>query len=96
MNLNEGNDFDVVVCVFEWVGIICIFVEFNLMVIFGESVNFLVGGEFLVFVFRDWDGNIMFEFKFFGVGFGFMFVVFDEGWILFRILIEVSELLFED
>jgi pilus assembly protein CpaC len=76
----------------ERVGLVRTLAEPNLTAITGESANFLAGGEFPVPVGRDRDGNIIIEYKPFGVGLGFTPVVLSEGRISLRISTEVSEL----
>ncbi|MFS2318488.1 type II and III secretion system protein family protein [Maricaulis sp. D1M11] len=76
----------------ERVGLVRTLAEPNLTAITGESANFLAGGEFPVPVGRDREGNIIIEFKPFGVGLGFTPVVMSEGRISLRISTEVSEL----
>lgn len=76
----------------ERVGLVRTLAEPNLTAISGESANFLAGGEFPVPVGRDRDGNIIIEFKPFGVGLGFTPMVLSEGRISMRISTEVSEL----
>lgn len=76
----------------ERVGLVRTLAEPNLTAITGESANFLAGGEFPVPVGRDRDGNVMIEYKPFGVGLGFTPVVLSEGRISLRISTEVSEL----
>jgi len=76
----------------ERVGLVRTLAEPNLTAITGESANFLAGGEFPVPIGRDRDGNVIIEFKSFGVGLGFTPVVLSEGRISLRISTEVSEL----
>lgn len=76
----------------ESVGLVRTLAEPNLTAISGESAEFLAGGEFPVPVGRDRDGNIIIEYKPFGVGLGFTPVVLSEGRISLRISTEVSEL----
>jgi len=76
----------------ERVGLVRTLAEPNLTAITGESANFLAGGEFPVPVGRDRDGNIVIEYKPFGVGLGFTPLVLSEGRISLRISTEVSEL----
>jgi pilus assembly protein CpaC len=76
----------------ERVGLVRTLAEPNLTAITGESAQFLAGGEFPVPVGRDREGNIIIEFKPFGVGLGFTPVVLSEGRISLRISTEVSEL----
>jgi pilus assembly protein CpaC len=58
----------------------------------GETASFLAGGEFPVPIGRDGDGNVVIEFKPFGVKLAFTPVVLDEGLISLKIGAEVSEL----
>lgn len=76
----------------ERVGLVRTLAEPNLTAISGEAANFLAGGEFPVPVGRDRDGNIIVEYKQFGVGLGFTPVVLSEGRISLRISTEISEL----
>jgi pilus assembly protein CpaC len=76
----------------ERVGLVRTLAEPNLTAISGEPANFLAGGEFPVPTGRDRDGNIMVEYKQFGVGLGFTPMVLSEGRISLRISTEVSEL----
>ncbi|GJL96880.1 MAG: pilus assembly protein CpaC [Hyphobacterium sp.] len=77
----------------ERVGLVRTLAEPNLTAISGESANFLAGGgEFPVPAGRDRDGNIIIEYKQFGVGLGFTPVVMSEGRISLRISTEVSNL----
>lgn len=66
--------------------------EPNLTAISGESAKFLAGGEFPVPVSRDQQGNVVLEFKPYGVGLNFTPVVMSEGRISLKISTEVSEL----
>jgi len=77
---------------FERVGIVRTLAEPNLTAITGEAANFLAGGEFPVPVGRDDEGNILIEFKPFGVGLGFTPLVVSEDRISLKISTEVSEL----
>lgn len=77
----------------ERVGLVRTLAEPNLTAISGESANFLAGGgEFPVPTGRDRDGNIIIEYKQFGVGLGFTPIVLSEGRISLRISTEVSNL----
>lgn len=76
----------------ERVGLVRTLAEPNLTAISGEAANFLAGGEFPVPVGRDRDGNIIVEYKQFGVGLGFTPMVLSEGRISLRISTEISEL----
>jgi len=77
---------------FERVGLVRTLAEPNLTAISGESGKFLAGGEFPVPVGRDQDGNIIIEFKPYGVALGYTPVVLSEGRISVKIATEVSEL----
>ena len=76
----------------ERAGLLRTLAEPNLTAISGESANFLAGGEFPVPTSRDREGNVLLEFKPFGVGLGFTPVVLSEGRISLKISTEVSEL----
>ncbi len=65
--------------------------EPTLTAISGESAKFLAGGEFPVPSSRDSDGNVVVEFKPFGVGLSFTPTVLSEGRISMKISTEVSE-----
>lgn len=79
--------------VLEQIGLVRTLAEPNLTATSGEAANFLAGGgEFPVPTGRDRDGNIMVEYKQFGVGLGFTPLVLSEGRISLRISTEVSEL----
>jgi pilus assembly protein CpaC len=66
--------------------------EPNLTAVSGETAKFLAGGEFPVPVSRDRDGNVMIQFKQFGVGLSFTPVVVAPGRISLQLSSEVSEL----
>ncbi len=76
----------------ERVGLVRTLAEPNITAISGESGNFLAGGEFPVPVSRDRDGNVLVEYRQFGVGLGFTPMVLSEGRISLSISTEVSEL----
>lgn len=73
-------------------GMIKTLAEPTLTAISGESASFLAGGEFPVPTGRDRDGNILIDYKPFGVSLGFTPVVLSEGRISLRVKTEVSEL----
>ncbi|MFN3816671.1 type II and III secretion system protein family protein [Brevundimonas sp.] len=77
---------------FERVGLVRTLAEPNLTAVSGESANFLAGGEFPVPVGRDEDGNILVEFKPYGVSLSFRPVVLSGGRISLQLSTEVSEL----
>lgn len=76
----------------EEIGLVHTLAAPNLTAVSGESAKFLVGGEFPVPVSRDRDGNIVVQFKPFGVGLAFTPVVLDKGHISLQVSTEVSEL----
>ena len=69
--------------------------EPNLTAVSGENANFLVGGEFPVPAGLDNNGNVVIEFRQFGVVLTFTPVVLDSGLISIKISTEVSTLSFE-
>jgi pilus assembly protein CpaC len=77
---------------FERVGLIRTLAEPNLTAVSGENANFLAGGEFPVPVGRDEEGNILVEFKPYGVSLSFRPVVLTGGRISLQLSTEVSEL----
>ncbi|MEQ8697568.1 MAG: type II and III secretion system protein family protein [Bauldia litoralis] len=77
-------------------GMIKTLAEPTLTAISGESASFLAGGEFPVPSGRDQDGNVIIEYKPFGVALGFTPVVLSEGRISLRVKTEVSDLNTED
>jgi pilus assembly protein CpaC len=81
-----------VVRALEEIGLVHTLAEPNLTAVSGESAKFLVGGEFPVPVSKDRDGNIVVQFKQFGVGLAFTPVVLDKGHVSLQISTEVSEL----
>ena len=73
-------------------GLVKTLAEPNLTVISGENANFVVGGEFPFPSGRDNEGNLIFEFKQFGVVLSFTPVVLSSGLISLKIATEVSEI----
>ncbi|MEZ5841257.1 MAG: type II and III secretion system protein family protein [Hyphomicrobiales bacterium] len=73
-------------------GLVKVLAEPNLSAISGETANFLAGGEYPVPTGRDTDGNILVEYKPFGIALGFTPVVLSEGRISLHVTTEVSEL----
>ena len=69
--------------------------EPNLTAVSGENANFLVGGEFPVPSGLDSQGNVVIQFRQFGVVLTFTPVVLDSGLISLKISTEVSTLSFE-
>lgn len=66
--------------------------EPNLTAVSGEQAGFLAGGEFPVPIGRDRDGNIVIEYKQFGVSLNFKPVVMSEDRISLQLNTEVSSL----
>lgn len=77
---------------FERVGLLRTLAEPNLTAVSGENANFLAGGEFPAPVGRDQQGNVLVEFKPYGVNLSFRPVVLSGGRISLQISTEVSEL----
>lgn len=88
----ESDDFDATLRAFERVGLVRTLAEPNLTSVNGESASFLAGGEFPVPVGRDNQGNILIEFKPFGVSLAFRPIVLSGGRISLQLTTEVSEL----
>lgn len=66
--------------------------EPNLTAVSGEKAGFLAGGEFPVPVGRDQDGNIVIDYKQFGVSLNFKPIVLSEDRISLQLDTEVSSL----
>lgn len=77
---------------FERVGLVRTLAEPVLTSVNGENASFLAGGEFPVPVGRDNQGNILIEFKPFGVSVAFRPIVLSGGRISLQLTTEVSEL----
>lgn len=77
---------------FERVGLVRTLAEPVLTSVNGENASFLAGGEFPVPVGRDNQGNILIEFKPFGVSVAFRPIVLSGGRISLQLSTEVSEL----
>ena len=76
-------------------GLVKTLAEPNLTAVSGENANFLVGGEFPVPSGLDSQGNVVIQFRQFGVVLTFTPVVLDSGLISLKISTEVSTLSFE-
>ncbi|HEY5238795.1 MAG TPA: type II and III secretion system protein family protein [Rhizomicrobium sp.] len=76
----------------EQIGLAHTLAEPNLTAVSGETAKFLAGGEFPVPTSRDQLGNVVVEFKQFGVGLSFTPIVLSENRISLQISTEVSEL----
>jgi pilus assembly protein CpaC len=77
---------------FERAGLVRTLAEPNLSAVSGESAKFLAGGEFPVPTGLDQNGNVVVQFKQFGVALAFTPVVISDGRISLRVSTEVSEL----
>jgi Flp pilus assembly secretin CpaC len=69
-----------------------ILAEPNLTAISGEEAGFLAGGEFPVPAGRDSDGNVLIQFRSFGVSLNFRPIVMSENRISLQLKTEVSSL----
>lgn len=86
------NQAEATIKAFERVGLVRTLAEPNLTSVNGESASFLAGGEYPVPTGRDRDGNVMIEFKPYGVNLAFRPVVLSPGRISLQVSVEVSEL----
>ncbi|MGV9005811.1 MAG: type II and III secretion system protein family protein [Brevundimonas sp.] len=91
-NAGNGNTLSGTLRAFERAGLVRILAEPNLTSVNGENAEFLAGGEFPVPVGRDDRGNILIEFKPFGVRLAFRPIVLSQGRISLQLSTEVSEL----
>ncbi len=89
---NDGEGVTGTLRAFERAGLVRILAEPNQTAVSGESAEFLAGGEFPVPVGRDDKGNILIEFKPYGVRLAFRPIVLSEGRISLQLSTEVSEL----
>ncbi len=92
--VGEGGTFGQVSAVLralETNGIVNVLAEPNLTAISGETAGFLAGGEFPVPTGRDTQGNILIEFKQFGVSLNFTPTVLSKDRIALHLSTEVSE-----
>jgi len=76
----------------EQQNLVKVLAEPSLTAISGETANFLAGGEYPVPVDEDDDGDVIFEFKEFGVSLSFTPVVLSDNQISLRINTEVSRI----
>lgn len=91
-DIGGGGNITAVVRAMERQGLARVLAEPTLSAISGEAAKFLAGGEFPIPVGRDQDGNLIIEFKEFGVGLGMTPVVMSEERISLRVNTEVSEI----
>lgn len=87
---------NVVVNALEQENLVNTLAEPNLTTLSGETAGFLAGGEFPVPVGRDQVGNIVIEFRPFGVSLNFKPIVLSDQRISLQLETEVSSLNFED
>jgi pilus assembly protein CpaC len=83
---------NIVINALEDENLVNILAEPNLTAVSGEQAGFLAGGEFPVPVGRDQNGNIVVEFKQFGVSLNFRPTVMSEDRIALQMNTEVSSL----
>lgn len=88
----DGSNLTSSLRAFERAGLVRILAEPNLTSVNGENAEFLAGGEFPVPVGRDDEGNVLIEFKPFGVRLAFRPIVLSQGRISLQLSTEVSEL----
>ncbi len=87
---------DVLARALEEEGIVNTLAEPNLTAISGEQAGFLAGGEFPIPTERDEDGNLVYEFRPFGVSLNFRPVVLSENRISMQLNTEVSTFSFDN
>lgn len=90
--LNARSAIGATIEALEQTGLMRTLAEPTLTAISGEEASFLAGGEFPVPVRADNNGNVIVEYKPFGVSLEFTPVVLSEGRISLHISTEVSEL----
>jgi pilus assembly protein CpaC len=89
--LNGGTDIDVLIRALEQKNLVRRLAEPNLVALSGDTASFLAGGEIPVPTGRDNDGNVVFQFKRFGVSLAFTPTVLDKAKVNLKIEPEVSE-----
>jgi pilus assembly protein CpaC len=90
--INARNAIGATIQALEQTGLMRTLAEPTLTAISGESASFLAGGEFPVPVRADGQGNVVVEYKPFGVSLAFSPVVLSEGRISLHVEVEVSEI----
>lgn len=90
------GDINVVLSALEDENLVNILAEPNLTAVSGEQAGFLAGGEFPVPVGRDQTGNIVIEFREFGVSLNFRPTVLSSDRIALQMNTEVSSLDFDN
>lgn len=91
---NDGNfgPLSILATALEDENLAHVLAEPNLTAISGEEAGFLAGGEFPVPAGRDQDGNVLIQFRSFGVSLNFRPVVMSENRISLQLKTEVSSL----
>jgi pilus assembly protein CpaC len=91
---NDGNfgPLSILVQALEQGDMVRTLAEPNLTAISGQEAGFLAGGEFPVPAGRDTDGNVIIQFRSFGVSLNFRPVVLSENRISLQLNTEVSSL----
>jgi pilus assembly protein CpaC len=90
------GDIGIFLAALEDENLIHILAEPNLTAVSGQQAGFLAGGEFPVPVGRDQVGNLVIEFREFGVSLNFKPIVLSDGRISLQLMTEVSSLDFEN
>lgn len=90
--INGIGDINLLLNLLEQDNLINILAEPNLSSISGEQAGFLAGGEFPVPIGRDRDGNVVVEFRSFGVSLNFRPTVMSPNRISLQLDAEVSSL----
>lgn len=89
------GDLEIFLRALEEENLVHVLAEPNLTAVSGQKAGFLAGGEFPVPVGRDNVGNIVIEFREFGVSLNFKPVVLSDGRISLQLNTEVSSLDFD-
>ncbi len=89
---SEIGILDLELSALEEEGLVNILAEPNLTAVSGQQAGFLAGGEFPVPTGRDQDGNVVIDFREFGVALNFRPVVLSESRISLNLRTEVSSL----
>jgi pilus assembly protein CpaC len=90
--ISGGTDIDFLIRALEQKNLVRRLAEPNLVALSGDTASFLAGGEVPVPTGRDNDGNVIFEFKRFGVSLAFTPTVLDKAKVNLKIEPEVSEI----
>jgi len=90
-NNNGIGPIELMIRALERDGLVNTLAEPNLTAISGENARFLAGGEIPIPSQRDRDGNVVYEYRPFGVSLSFRPVVLDKNRINLQVSTEVSE-----